>query len=54
MSEKQKQLDICRTTTIYEAITAIMKDQLTIEEMEKMLVWLSRYVAAEKEHMRRK
>lgn len=49
-----KQLDICRTKTIYEAITAIMKDQLTIEEMEKMIIWLGRYVAGEKQSMWRK
>lgn len=54
MCDEQKKLDICRTTTIYEAITSILKDQLTIEEMEKMLIWLSHYVANEKEQMRRK
>lgn len=45
---------ICRFATVYECITSILKDQLTIEEMEKMILSLSRWVNAEKEWMKRK
>ena len=53
MSKEQTILDMCRFTTIYEAITSILKDQLTIDEMKRMVSALSRYVDEEEQSMSR-
>lgn len=53
MKTEEETIDICRFATIYECITSILKDNLTIEEMEKMLKSLNNYVAAEKQWMKR-
>ena len=53
MTDEEKTTRICVFTTLYEAITSILKDQLSIEEMKKMLLALDRYVTEEERSMRR-
>ena len=49
--KKKEEIDVCRFATIYEVITSIFKDQLTIEEMEKMLDRVAFWVEYEKKAM---
>lgn len=51
---EQENIDICRFATVYEAITSIMKGLLTVDEMQKMISAIQKYVNAEQEYMRRK
>lgn len=51
---EQENIDICRFATVYEAIISIMKGLLTVDEMQKMISAIQKYVNAEQEYMRRK
>jgi aspartate-semialdehyde dehydrogenase len=53
MTDESKTIRVCVFTTLYEAITSILKDQLSIEEMKRMLSALDRYVTEEERRMRR-
>ena len=53
MSDGLKPIREIIFATIYESITSIFKDQLTIEEMEKMIQRLKMYVEYEKKAMSR-
>jgi hypothetical protein len=53
MKTEQEIIDIAVFSTVYECITSILKDTLTIEQMKKMLNRLQMYVEAEERSMRR-
>lgn len=53
MKTEKEAIDVVRFATIYEVITSVFKDNLTIEEMEKMIARITRYVAEEKRSMQR-
>lgn len=53
MKTEQEQIDIAKFATIYEVFTGILKDQLTIEEMEKMMIRVNQWVDGHKQWMNR-
>ncbi len=54
MSLDQKEIDICVFATVFECITAIMKNNLNIEQMKKIINRLEQWVSHEEQIMARK
>jgi len=54
MNEHIKPVREIVVATIYESITSIFKDQLAVEEMERVIKMLELYVSEEKNWWRKK